>query len=370
MNPFIITAYNTPNYFCDRELEVSKFYNAIDNQRNIALISTRRMGKTGLIKHLEYLTNEQNMQIFVYFDIMATNNLSEFVAFFAENIFKTNSNRRNSIYKTFSKIFSAFKPSFTVNPANGETKFNLEINSVEEGERSLNAIFEYIADSKKQYIIAIDEFQQIVNYPEKNFEAILRSYIQHLNNAVFIFSGSSKEILNSMFSSKRRPFYMSSDIMHLGTIPSDKYSEFIIRHFASGKMKISQEVVDYILDLVNSHTYYVQLLCNRLYSCGIKEITIPQVYKVFLNILDENKFYFESYRNILTEYQWRLLKAIARDDNPQELLSKEFATKHNLGSTSSTATALKSLMKKEFILHEDDKYSLHDLLLSAWFRNF
>lgn len=105
MNPFIITAYNTPNYFCDRELEISKFYNAIDNQRNIALISTRRMGKTGLIKHLEYLVNEHK-HVFIYFDIMPTNNLSEFVAFFAENIFKTNSNRRNSIYKTFLQKYS------------------------------------------------------------------------------------------------------------------------------------------------------------------------------------------------------------------------------------------------------------------------
>lgn len=50
-NPFIIGGYVSPYYFCDRETESSELLTAILNHRNTAIISLRRMGKTGLIQH-------------------------------------------------------------------------------------------------------------------------------------------------------------------------------------------------------------------------------------------------------------------------------------------------------------------------------
>ncbi|WP_052180777.1 hypothetical protein [Alistipes sp. ZOR0009] len=51
-NPFLVTGYHSPAYFCDRRAEAERIVNALLNGRNLTLISPRRMGKTGLIQHI------------------------------------------------------------------------------------------------------------------------------------------------------------------------------------------------------------------------------------------------------------------------------------------------------------------------------
>ena len=59
-NPFLITGYQGPDYFCDREKETASLMSALKNGRNITLISPRRMGKTGLIKNVFYYIQKEN----------------------------------------------------------------------------------------------------------------------------------------------------------------------------------------------------------------------------------------------------------------------------------------------------------------------
>ena len=53
-NPFLMAGYYSPEFFCDRETETSAILGALHNGRNVTLISPRRMGKTGLIRHAFY----------------------------------------------------------------------------------------------------------------------------------------------------------------------------------------------------------------------------------------------------------------------------------------------------------------------------
>ena len=50
-NPFLVYGYAGPEYFCDRKEDTQKMISALQNGRNITLMSPRRMGKTGLIKN-------------------------------------------------------------------------------------------------------------------------------------------------------------------------------------------------------------------------------------------------------------------------------------------------------------------------------
>ena len=56
MNPFITSGYRSEKYFCDRIEETRFLTKQITNGNNVALISPRRLGKTGLIpdRHLRY----------------------------------------------------------------------------------------------------------------------------------------------------------------------------------------------------------------------------------------------------------------------------------------------------------------------------
>ena len=83
INPFLITGYQGPEYFCDREAETETIISALNNGRNITLISPRRMGKTGLIKHVfhQLQDKDKNVSCF-YLDIFSTQSLQEFVTMF------------------------------------------------------------------------------------------------------------------------------------------------------------------------------------------------------------------------------------------------------------------------------------------------
>ena len=50
-NPFVVSGYASPEYFCDREKETKELTGSLLNGRNMVIISPRRMGKSGLIEH-------------------------------------------------------------------------------------------------------------------------------------------------------------------------------------------------------------------------------------------------------------------------------------------------------------------------------
>ena len=76
-NPFLISGYHCPDYFCDRKNETTRLLNNIQNGQNVTLTSVRRIGKTGLIKHLFYNLPAEWKGIYV--DILATENLKGFL---------------------------------------------------------------------------------------------------------------------------------------------------------------------------------------------------------------------------------------------------------------------------------------------------
>jgi len=270
--------------------------------------------------------------------------------------------------KKIGEIFSGIRPVISFDPYTGTPSFQINIQSVEEADKSLRKIFNYLKQSRKKIIIAIDEFQQITNYPEKNVEAVLRSNIQRASGVNFIFSGSQKHILLSIFSQYGKPFYQSTEMMELERIPVNEYRDFIISKFVKGKKKISESTAEYILQICRLHTYYVQFLSNRLY--GLKDSTIKNklVDITVDSILKENEPVYINYRNLLTRYQWKVLSAIAQEENAKLITSKEFIIKHKLGTPSSVHTAVKSLLNKEMIYKKQDEYLIYDVFLELWLK--
>lgn len=79
-NPFVYKGYEGPMYFCDREQETENMVSALKNGRNITLLSPRKIGKTGLIKHaFNRISTTENDTICIYVDIFSTQNLHDFV---------------------------------------------------------------------------------------------------------------------------------------------------------------------------------------------------------------------------------------------------------------------------------------------------
>jgi len=366
-NPFLVAGYSTPEYFCDREKETEKIISALRNDRNLSLISPRRFGKTGLIHHVFYHLNDKNNDIFCfYFDIFSTQNLHEFVQIFGKTVLGKLDNYSQKTLKHVLKFFKSFRPTISLDSLTGTPEISFDIKP-EEAQTGLQEIFNYLKNSGKRCYIAIDEFQQIIEYPEKGVEALLRSYVQFAKNVKFIFSGSKKHLMDIMFSAVNRPFYQSTQKINLSEIPMETYSIFAQNHFAKSAKTLSPSLFETIYHLVLGHTWYVQLILNQLYSLPLKKYSETDLNRIVSDVLEEENATYKTYCELLTKRQLRVLTAIAKERKIATLTHSGFLKKHNLTAASSVKLAIKSLIDKSLILRDENGYYfVYDRFFSLW----
>lgn len=330
-NPFVVYGYKGAEYFCDRQKETEKMISTLHNERNITLVAPRRMGKTGLIHHVFHQMEEQyeGVKCF-YLDIFATKNLEQMVQLMASEI--------------IGKL--DLKPS--------------------EGRESLKRIFEYLKQSGKRCYIAIDEFQQILSYPEDGVEAMIRSYIQFLPNVYFVFSGSQQHMMQEMFLSANRPFFQSSLVLSLPCIEEPVYRKFANRLLSSQHRVIDESVFSYIYQQSGSVTWYVQAILHGIYEHGSYGITKSLVDEVIQELIEEQAMAYQNYCAWLTENQQMLLLAIASESLVSSPLSQQFISTHHLPATSSVKTALKALVEKQLVSKTPNGYLVSDRFFAKW----
>ena len=368
-NPFFLRGYHGSYLFCDRKQETVQLINNVTNGINTTLISIRRMGKTGLIHHTFNSLSKNKNIVCIYIDIYATQNLSEFTNQFASIILKTFPKSKR-IGKEFLQMIKGFAPVFSYDPLTGLPNVSLSFSQSNQPQHSLASLFSFLEKQNKKIVIAFDEFQQITAYPEQNVEHILRTLIQPLKNCSFIFSGSQKHILLEMFSSVKRPFFSSTQFLFLANIEADEYSKYIKKVFSKYQKTIQDNAVNFILNFTKRHTYYTQALCNKVFSKNTNPITLEAVYESCDEILKEQEMIFYQYRNLLTKLQWKLLKAVAKEDKVSQPTGIPFISKYQLGNASSVRRSLLSLIEKEMVyevsLKEETFYSVYNCFLSRW----
>ena len=276
---------------------------------------------------------------------------------------------KSAIVDHILKLLSHLRPKISFDTITGQPTLEFDVTHTREAESTLEGLFDYLNKQNKKIIHAIDEFQQIVYYPEKNMESLLRSLIQKYNHIQCLFSGSQKNMLLSMFQDQSRPFYQSTQMMGLGKIDSDLYKIFIIEKFHSGNQNIDDDLLNKILDWTRGHTYYVQYFCNRLYSLHKQEITMTDIHEIATQIIDENTMVYNNYLKLLTRQQVNLLKAIAKEEIVTQPTAKDFLYTYQLGAASSVKTTLDALIKKEFIIPDETGYFILDVFFSRWLQN-
>jgi AAA+ ATPase superfamily predicted ATPase len=332
-NPFLISGYFSPEFFCDRRSETEAIMSALNNGRNITLMAPRRMGKTGLIRHAFYNINQQERDtVTLYMDIYSTQSLSDFVRLFAATV------------------------------------LGQPCSAAANQEATLKEIFDYLGSADRRCYIAIDEFQQIAEYPEKGVEALLRSYIQFLPNTNFIFSGSKQHVMQQMFASSKRPFYQSTQMLTIGNIDRSEYARFAKERFANNNLQLSDDVFNTIYDKFEGHTWYMQCILNRLYSFN-RDVDSALVDLAVNQIITENAYAYADLLKAYTPGQIKLLKAIAAEGRVAEILSGEFISKYDLRAASSVSSALKKLVGNELVYKSDDGYMVYDRFMNEWMCN-
>ena len=367
-NPFIYQGYESPKYFCDREVETKTLLSHLKNGRNVTLISPRRIGKTGLIKNTFYHLKEQEKDATcLYIDIFATKNLHDFVELLGVMVINEIVRKNASFIEKTISFFSALRPVLSMDPLTGEPSVSITVEPSKE-DITIQSIFNYLNDSEQEVYIAIDEFQQIAEYPEKGTEALLRSYIQFAQHVHFIFSGSKFHLMAEIFGSPKHPFYQSTEMMGLKPLDSDVYYDFCLQFFKEKGGNIEKDIFEYLYNMFEGHTWYIQCIMNRLYEANTNVESTEQVNAAILSILAGREPQFESLSQFFTDNQFSLLKAIAKESIVAQPTAGRFIKSHNLSGASSTKAALKVLEDKELVYRKPEGYIIYDRFMDLWLK--
>lgn len=367
-NPFVVYGYKGSEYFCDRKNETEKLISTLRGERNATLVAPRRMGKTGLIQHVfnQIAAEDKDARCF-YIDIYATKSLEQMVQLLGQEIIGRLDTVSQAALRRVQSFFSGFRPTLTIDELTGVPTFSLDIKPTE-GRTSLRRVFEYMRESGRRCYVAIDEFQQILNYPEHGTEALLRSYIQFLPNVYFVFSGSRQHMMQEMFLSANRPFFQSSMIMSLPPIGETVYLDFANGFFSRQKRVLDADTFGYAYQLSKGITWYVQAILHGIYEHDGEKTDRRLVDDVVSELIGEQASAYQNYVAWLTVNQQRLLRAIAKNGVVDEPLSHKFLKDNNLPAASSVKTALKALEDKQLVVRTPQGYCVSDIFFSMWLR--
>lgn len=368
INPFVVTGKIEPQYFCDRVQESARLVKSITNGNNMVIISPRRMGKTGLIQFCYEKPEIKNDYYTFFIDILHTSSLREFTYILGKEIFETLAPRSKKMASLFVQTLKSISGRFGFDPLTNLPTFNVELGDIDRPKYTLEEIFKYLAVADKRCIVAIDEFQQIAKYPEKNIEALLRTHIQKISNSNFIFAGSERHMMQEMFLSSARPFYHSADILELNAIAPEIYIPFIMDHFQTKGRKIGPETVERVYHLFKGHTYYIQKTFNEAFADTSQgdECTLEDIRAMIENMIADTATIFREILSNVPEKQKELLYAIAKEGEAERITSGEFIKRHSLASASSVQSATKKLLEKDLITEINKTFSVTDKLFAMW----
>lgn len=369
INPFITTGYAGAKYFCDRVKETKDVVELLTNGNNIALISPRRYGKTDLIRHSFAQKEVRDNYLTFIIDVYSTSSLAEMADKMGKTILEQLKPKGEKAWGKFIGAITSLRAGISYDAA-GVPSWSVEIGDIKNPAVTLDEIFKYIQNSDKHCLVAIDEFQQILKYDEKNVEATIRTYVQYCTNANFIFSGSQREMMGAMFTSSARPFYQSATIINLPRIEEVEYSKFCDGLFKEYGKHLDGDVVPALYDEFDGTTFYLQKIMNVLFmrtkegeKCHKGSLSEAIGY-----VID---FSSETYGDLiyqLPERQKQVLLAISKERKARNITSSSFVRKYSLTSASSVNSAVKGLLDKGLLTCNRGVYQVYDLFLDVWIR--
>lgn len=346
MNPFHTGDFSAKAEYCPRSDEFQQLIQNTQLGVNTILLGIKQIGKTTLLKQIISHTENENNRRCIYININPTSTIENFTQLLI-----------NQIIKEFREL-----------KAN-----NIDLLSNRYPTHLLTGILESLDKQNKKTLIVIDDFQQIINYPDNAALQQFQLTLQRLKNIQFIFCCSNELVLNELAGNENQTFFANADLLQLHPIKPTNYNMFISWLFNNNGQLISEEAIDFILDWTRCHSYYTQTLCKRIFAANLSEIELEDVHAECGQILSENETTFYTYRNLLSPVQWILLKAIAKEEKVYHPTAKHFLQEHHIGTPANVQRALDALLTKEMVYSSRDEngrfYQVQDCFLSRWLEN-
>lgn len=373
-NPFRFDKEVSGSHFCGRKKDIKQLVGHINNGANVIMFAKRRLGKSSLVKEIfQHYLDDKMLQ--THIDIYSVSNTKELYDKLKTGISQSLSGTETSLDKlqsmvtTIQSYFGGAKISLKLTPS---PSFDIEPLSKVYDEaigELLEGYFNYLESKKLHAVIAIDEFQKIVSLPENNkIEEVLRTAISKRKNCAFIFTGSRRNWLLSMFNSPDRPFYKLGIEHHLGPIKEEVFYEWVLKNLSKKEIFMSPDAFTYLYEESHGETRFIQLISYMIFEEEEKlNIVDKEKIKDYINAVVSNSFSLSTYFNTFSIVQQNALKIVAKSagtDIYAAKLLEEYSIKKG-----SFQGAITRLLDLGAIYEDKQHYLFENVELGMWLRS-
>lgn len=345
--------------FCNRVEETKKLVGNIENGKHTFLVAPRRYGKSSLCEKALEAANLPWSKL----DFHLAISRKDIERIIVNGVVSLIGKSIGSVEKLVTQIKSyakKLKPKLGI----GNKNFHLELELTEDSNpaetiaEALLMLEKLLQSQKKRATLLLDEFQEIDEIDGgKSIEGAIRHAAQETKNLAIIFSGSNPHLLKNMFEEERRPLYKLCRKLVLDRISKNDYRAHINKAAkAMWNKKLPEEVFDEIMNVSEQHPYYVNYLCDVLWSENETIPAIEDVNNAWNMIIEEERSDLLKDFFMLSTNQRKVVIFIANHGGTS--LFSHHAAKTMDMPASSVNRVLITLIEKDFIAKTKDEYIL------------
>lgn len=348
------------NAFCNRSAETALLTDNIKNGKHTLVIATRRYGKSSLaIRAIQ-----KSGLPYIETDFYMASSEKVIESYILNGVVELIGRALGPIDKlvaSIKKYIKFLQPKITI----GTEHLQLELQASKDSDpatnvkEALSLLERLLTEKNQQAIFLMDEFQNVGAIAQgRGIEAAIRHVAQKTKHLTIIFSGSNRKMLQTMFEDENRPLYKLCWKLTLKRISAEHYHAHIQKaaKLAWGE-ELSESCVNRILDLTDRHPYYVNKICDRVWTYfPDKQPKESNIINAWHNIIDEEKSDAIKDISLLSSGQKTVLLQIAKEPNAQ-LTSKSILMEMQM-TGSSVMAALEGLEEKDVIERNEDGYQI------------
>lgn len=340
---------------------------------NVVLHSPRRYGKTSLAKRVQSVLAQEGA-ITAYCQFYGVVSEEDVAIRIAKSIFSSTQGKE-SLFRKVIRFFNSFRQILATEPNSQiKTLWNVQLakahlSGLELLEEVLTSLDKFIEEAGVPIHIVFDEFQEITELPKSGkIEELLREHIRK-QKASYLFVGSRRSLLLSMFNEQTRPFYNSVIHYPLDPLSEEDFAKFIIQEFLKAGKICEESAAKKIVSLIECYPYYGQKLAHIVFDVTQETATESQVDQGMNQLLQEERPVFEGILMGLTPPQISILTALSKEPK-ESIYAQNYLKRHRLGSIGGVQAAVKKLSHLDLIeKHSIKGWKVVDPILARWLLN-
>lgn len=366
MNPFRYGSTVSDEDFCHRPELERTIQRHIASRQNIHIEGDRRTGKTSLVFEV---CGGLRKSILLHFDFQLVKSVGDIRSRLIEGL--SSASARAGGFEKLAKALAHLKPTVSINPSTGEPTLSVAASEdLQPDGRSIGELLEFgrTSFSSRNLVVFFDEFQDVLKLPGSDgILANMRGCIQHHHDCTYIYSGSSRTGMDTIFRSPDNPFYKSAVPVPVGNIPRADFLPFLASKFKAGKRPAPVATLEKILDLVTDNPGDTQEVCNCLWDQTSEGETLGEdhVERALELLFAREIRYFEQVLDTITPIQKRCLRGLALFDG-RNIYSNAFMEATGVRNTGSITRAVKQMEKRSIVSSIAKRFVFASPFLKLW----